>query len=431
MTAAPPPQPGPSREPSLDLDRDPNPRSGSGSDLDLTAPPAQPHAGLKARLAAAVVAAGPQLIDLSHALHADPEPAFEEHRAAQRVAAAVAAAGYQVEHPAGRLPTAVRATLDGGLGTDGPTIGILAEYDALPGLGHGCGHNTMAASGVGAALALAAVAADLRGRIVLLGTPAEERGSGKQMMLDDGLFDGLDAALLFHPGDRTQVACALLASEDIDVTFTGLAAHAAGEPWMGRNALDALILLFTSVGLWRQQLRPDARVHGIVLEGGTAANIIPERAVARFMIRSIEDEPFAAMGAHFDELVEAAALASGTHGQAVHSGRSDTMHDNATLAARFRANLAAYGVADEPVDLEHLGSSDMGNVSHVLPTIHPTIAICPEGVPGHSVAFREAAAAPRADAVTLLAATVVGQTAIDLLAEPDLVAAAWQDFRAR
>src|SRR5581483_877929 len=162
-------------------------------------------------------------------------------------------------HPAGRLATAVRGRLRGGRGGDRPRIGILAEYDALPGLGHGCGHNTMAASGVGAAIALASIADELPGEIVFLGTPAEERGSGKQFMIDDGLFDGLDAALLFHPSDRTQVACALLASEDIDVTFHGLQAHAASEPWMGRNALDALVLLFASIGLWRQQLPHHAR----------------------------------------------------------------------------------------------------------------------------------------------------------------------------
>lgn len=411
---------------------DPSPGSSAGPApwIDLDAPPAAPHAAAKARLAAAVSVARDEILTLSREIHADPEPAFEEHRAARRVAAAVARHGYAVEHPAGRLPTAVRATLVGGLGPDGPAIGILAEYDALPGLGHGCGHNTMAASGVGAAIALAALAPEVRGRIVFLGTPAEERGSGKQWMLDDGLFDGLDAALLFHPGDRTQVGCVLLASEDVDVTFTGLAAHAAGEPWMGRNALDALILLFDSVGLWRQQLQPDARVHGIILEGGSAANIIPDHAVARFMIRSLHQAHFSAMRERFAQLIQAAALATGTQGEAVFSGRSDTMKDNATLADRFRANLAAYGLADEPVDLDHIGSSDMGNVSQVLPTIHPTIAICKAGVPGHSTAFRDAAGSPEAEAVTLLSATVVAQTAYELLAEPGLAAAAWREFRA-
>src|SRR5664279_4196953 len=254
---------------------------------------------LKSRAAAAVEANREEILALSRAIHADPEPAFEEHRAAARVADAIAAHGYVVEHPAGRLATAVRGRLSGGLGTDGPRIGILAEYDALPGLGHGCGHNAMAASGVGAAIALAALAGELRGEIVFLGCPAEERGSGKRQMLEDGLFDGLDAALLFHPSDWTQVGCALLASEDVVVTFSGLQAHAASEPWMGKNALDALILLFTSIGLWRQQLPGHARVHGIVVEGGTAANIIPDRAVGRFMIRSNDQAYYESMRPRF------------------------------------------------------------------------------------------------------------------------------------
>ena len=178
--------------------------------VDPSLVPAEPFGPAKARLAAAALAARDEIVGLSHAIHADPEPAFEEHRSAARVAEALARHGYDVTLPAGRLATAIRATLPGGLGSDGPRIAILAEYDALPGLGHGCGHNTMAASGVGAAIALAALAPELRGEIVFLGTPAEERGSGKQFMLDDGLFEGLDAALLYHPSDRTSVACVLL-----------------------------------------------------------------------------------------------------------------------------------------------------------------------------------------------------------------------------
>src|SRR5512140_738476 len=240
---------------------------------------------LKARAAAAVEASRDEILALSRAIHADPEPAFEEHRAAARIAASIAAHGYAVELPAGRLATAVRGRLTGGLGPGGPRIGVLAEYDALPGLGHGCGHNTMAASGVGAAIALAAVRDAFAGEIVFLGTPAEERGSGKEIMIRDGLFEGLDAALLYHPCDRNHVECAPLASEDVTIVFRGVASHAASDPWSGRNALDAMIALFVSVGLWRQQLPTHCRVHGIIQEGGTAANIIPSRTKAWFMIR--------------------------------------------------------------------------------------------------------------------------------------------------
>jgi amidohydrolase len=386
-------------------------------------------AELKARAAAAVEAARPEILELSARIHANPEPAFEEHLAAAWCAEAIARHGYGVERPAGRLATAVRGRLVGGKGPDGPRIGVLAEYDALPGLGHGCGHNTMAASGVGAAIALAALRDAFAGEVVFLGTPAEERGSGKQFMLDDGLFAGLDAALLFHPADRDMVGCMLLASEDVDVTFTGRAAHAAGEPWEGRNALDAVVLLLSAIGLWRQQMPQHARVHGIVLEGGTAANIIPDRATARFMIRSTDQAYFESMRGRFRALVDGAAMMADVQGQVVFSGGSTTMKDSEILGGLWRANLVAAGRADEGVDPEHIGSSDMGNVSLVLPTIHPSLAICDHGVPWHSIESREAAATPRAAETTLLAAALVAQTALDLLADPALVEAAWREFR--
>jgi amidohydrolase len=270
---------------------------------DLTAAvPAEPHRDAKRRLAAAVESASAEILDLGHRIHATPEPAFEEVQAAAWIADVLRQHGFGVEHPAGSLATAIRATMTGGRASGGapaPRIGILAEYDALPGLGHGCGHNTMAASGVGAAIALASVADELPGEIVFLGTPAEERGSGKAIMIADGLFDGLDAALLFHPCDRNHVASVALASEDVEVVFHGLQAHAAADPWRGRNALDAMIQLFSAVGLWRQQLHPGNRVHGIIQEGGTAANIIPDRTKAWFMLRSPDQDEYERIKARF------------------------------------------------------------------------------------------------------------------------------------
>jgi amidohydrolase len=398
----------------------------------LTAtPPAEPFASAKSRLAAAVEGARDEIIDLSHRIHADPEPAFKEVHATAWIAETLARHGFAVEHPAGSLPTAIRAIRRGGRfvpGGSGPRIGILAEYDALPGLGHGCGHNSMAASGVGAAIALASLAAELPGEIVFLGTPAEEHGSGKQIMIDDGLFEGIDAALLYHPCDRNHVESHPLASEDVDVTYAGLQSHASSDPWMGKNALDALISLFVSVGLWRQQLRPTARVHGIITDGGTAANVIPERASAWFMIRSDNEAEYEGMRERFRQLCEAAALATDTSVEVVFSGRARTMRNNAVLATRFRANMAAYGIADQGDDV-NAGSTDMANVSWVCPTIHPELAIAPEGTPGHSIRFRDAAATPRGDETTLLAATLVAQTAYELFADPTLVAAAWDEFR--
>ena len=393
----------------------------------ISTPPAEPFADVKRRLAAAVEAARPEIIDLSHRIHATPEPAFEEVQAAAWVADALTRHGFTVEHPAGSLSTAIRAIRRGGRAGTGPRIGILAEYDALPGLGHGCGHNTMAASGVGAAIALASVADELAGEIVFLGTPAEERGSGKGIMIEDGLFEGIDAALLYHPCDRSHVESHPLASEDVDVTFTGLQSHASSDPWMGKNALDAMISLFVSVGLWRQQLRPTARVHGIIREGGTAANIIPDRTSAWFMIRSDNEAEYELMRDRFRELCEAAALATATTVETSFTGRARTMRNNGVLAYRFRENMAAYGIVDQGDDL-NAGSTDMANVSWACPTIHPDLAIAPQGTPGHSILFRDAAATPRADETTLLAATLIAQTAYDLFADPDLVAAAWKEF---
>jgi amidohydrolase len=398
------------------------------TDQEAVVRPAEPFADVKARLAAAVESSRDEIIGLSHRIHANPESAFEEHQAAGWIAEILQSHGFEVEHPAGRLETAIRASRRGGRGGTGPRIGILAEYDALPGLGHGCGHNTMAASGVGAALALASIADDLAGEIVFLGTPAEERGSGKRWMIEDGLFAGIDAALLFHPCDRNHVESQPLAAEDVDVVFHGLQAHAAADPWKGRNALDAMITLFTSVGLWRQQLRPGSLVHGIISEGGTAANMIPERTRAWFMLRSPDQAYYEVMKARFRALAEAAALATDTTVAVEFSGGATAMHQNRTLEARWMANAAAYGIVDQGPD-SNSGSTDMGNVSWVCPTIHPELAIADEGTPGHSILFRDAAATPRADDTTLLAATLVAQTAYELFADPSLVDAAWREFR--
>ncbi len=384
----------------------------------------------KNKITDAIAAARAEILELSHRIHASPEIAFEEHKASEWVSDVLRRYGYDVELPAGRLSTAIRGRKVGSRGLDGPRIAVLAEYDALPELGHGCGHNTMAASGVGAAIGLAAVIDQIQGEVVFLGTPAEEYGSGKQFMIEDRLFEGVDAALLFHPSDRTSVETALLALEDVEVEFKGVAAHAAGNPWQGKNALDALVILLTSIGLWRQQLRPDARVHGIVVDGGSASNIIPDHASGRFTIRAADESYFDALRTRFAELVSAAAMAAGCEGSATFSGRSRTMRDNHTLGRLFGANLAALGIEIEPLDRSHLVSSDMGNVSWVVPAIQPFIAICREGTPMHSIAFREAAVTAEADDVTVIAATALAHTAFDLFADPGRVEEAWAEWQA-
>jgi amidohydrolase len=383
----------------------------------------------KSRLAEIVRADREVIIGLSHAIHADPEIAFEEFRAAGRIAELLASRGFDVHRGVGSLPTAIRATFPGGLGTDGPRIGVLAEYDALPGVGHGCGHNSMAASGVGAALALAAAAAGIRGTIVFLGTPAEEAGSGKAIMIEEGAFEGLDAALLYHPSDRTHTRVILLASEDIEVVFQGFESHASSDPFLGRNALDAMVALFTSVALWRQQLPVGARVHGIITDGGRAANIIPGRSAASFMLRARDQDTYERVKARFGALVRAAALAADCESEVTFSGASSAMRNSEVLARLWSANMDGMGIADGDPVPELSGSSDMGNVSMVVPAIHPCIAICDEGTPGHSDAFRDAAASARGDEVTLQAAILVAQTAWDLFQDPTLVEAAWREHR--
>jgi amidohydrolase len=399
------------------------------TDPTAAARPAVPFADLKARAAGAIEGARDEILDLSHRIHANPEPAFEERQASTWVADAIRAHGFTVEHPVGSLETAVRGRLTGGRGADGARIGILAEYDALPGLGHGCGHNTMAASGVGAAIALAAVRDSWAGEVVFLGTPAEERGSGKAIMIREGLFEGLDAALLYHPCDRSHVEIAPLASEDVHITFTGFGAHAASDPWNARNALDAMINLFVSVGLWRQQLPTHTRVHGIIQEGGTAANIVPERTTAWFMLRSADQAYYETMKRRFIAMCAAAASASDVEVEVAFSGGATTMNHNVALADRWVANAEAAGVVDEGMDPAS-GSTDMANVSWVVPTIHPELSITDRPTPGHTTEFRDAAARPSADRTTLLAATLVAQTAIDVLSDPALVEAAWAEFRA-
>jgi len=400
---------------------------------------------LAARIADAVRANRDEIVALSLAIHRNPEPGFEERAASRLVADTLARHGYTVERPAGSVETAIRARLAGGRavggapsgpGTQsgpgatrrGPTIAILAEYDALRGLGHGCGHNLISAAGVGAAIALAAARDDLPGDIIFLGTPAEEDLEGKQRMLDDGLFAGVDAAMMIHASNGTQVELELLASIDAEVTFTGVQAHASTDPWRGRNALDGVLLLFGGIGLWRQQLRTDARVHGIITDGGSAVNIIPGRACAHIRLRSRDDAYHAQMRERLDTMVRAAAAATGTESTVRWFAHARTMRHNETIGARFRAHLADAGVTDGPLS-PRLGSSDIGNVSFVVPTIHPMLGITDEPVPLHSEAFRDLAATAQAQEVALIGATCLAQTAADLLVDPVLLPAAREEFR--
>ncbi|MCL6553027.1 MAG: M20 family metallopeptidase [Firmicutes bacterium] len=381
------------------------------------------------RITAAIDAAADDLVALSRRIHAHPETAFNEHQAAAWLTETLARHGFVVERGIAGLETAFRAEIRGV--RPGPTVAILAEYDALPELGHACGHNLIACAAVGAGIGLAAVRDALPGTVLVLGTPAEEGGGGKVIMLQRGAFAGVDAAMMFHPAGYTVAERPSLASYRLTVRFAGRAAHAAAAPYEGVNALDALIQTFTAVGLLRQQLRDDARVHGIITYGGAAPNIIPDRAEAVFTCR-------AADAAYAREVLEkviacarGAAVATGaTLEHTVRKGY-DAIRPNRTLAQTFVRHLQRLGIAqDEPPERPRMGSTDMGDVSQVIPAIHPYVSIGPKDLPGHSVAFREAAVSPKGFAAMLAAAKAMALTAHDVLADPALLEQVRRDFAA-
>ncbi len=369
------------------------------------------------------------LLELSRAIHANPELAFREFEAARRLADALERSGFTVERGYRSLETAFRADARGK--GDRPRVAILAEYDALQDIGHACGHNLIATMGVAAAIGVRAVVGELAGSVAAIGTPAEEGGGGKVALLKSGGFADVDAAMMVHPSSRTLANRTSLASQRVDVEFFGKAAHAAAQPDRGVNALDGVIGLFNNVNAMRQQLRPDARVMGIIASGGSAANIIPDYAAAKFSVRAMDRGYQREVLQRFLACAEGAALASGTrHQVTVHENSAyENMVPSPPLAERWADHIRALGIEPQTAgDDERMGSTDMGNVSQVLPAIHPYIAIAAEGVPGHSTAFRDAAATPEAFSNALLAAKAMALTAIDLLAEPGLLERARAEF---
>jgi amidohydrolase len=375
---------------------------------------------------------GPELDALSRRIHAHPEVGFLEIQAAAWLAEYLERHGFAVEREAGGVTTAVRATLDGA-GAAGPTVAWLAEYDALPGIGHGCGHNLIAGAAAGAAAIVAALGRPARGRIQVIGTPAEEGGGGKVALLEAGVFRGVDAALMIHPSSRTRMHEDLLGRSKLTVEFAGKPAHAAAYPDEGINALDAMVLHFQAISALRQQLRPTARVHGIITHGGEAPNIIPEHTAAVFYVRARTLDYLREVVRRFEACAEGAARATGCRATITREPFSyEPLRPNRTLVERFRANLAAVGVLEDPPPARPaLASSDAGNVSQALPTIHPWIGILPPGQPDiaiHTREFRDAAATDVALGRMRQAACALALTALDLLGEPALLPAARADF---
>jgi amidohydrolase len=385
---------------------------------------------VKPRVAAAVDRLADDLETLSHRIHANPELAFKEEKAHAWLAEFLTKHGATVERGVGGLPTAFRATIPG-TGA-GPTIAIMAEYDALPGIGHACGHNVIATAGVGAGAALAAGLGTLpfAGRIQVIGTPAEEGGAGKVKLMDAGVFDGVDAAMMIHGRCGTQVWRPSLGIIKVKAEFFGQAAHASSWPWRGVNALNAMIALFNALDAMRQQIRPDARIHGVITRGGEQANIIPEYTSAEFYLRATTVRYCHELLRRFTGAAEGAAAATGCRAQVT---PDPTVHEplkaNPTMSAAFSRNLQFIDFPEDPDDGEAgYGSTDCGNVSQRLPTIHPYIRISPDGVPGHSREFAEWARSPLARAGMLAGAKALALTALDLLASPDTLARAKQDF---
>jgi amidohydrolase len=382
---------------------------------------------LKAQAVAAVDAMRGELEALSERIHAHPELAFQEVQAAEWLAAELSRHGFVVETGIAGLPTAFRGTFKGQEG--GPTIAILAEYDALPQIGHGCGHNIMGTAAVGAGIAASRVIGELKGTVVVLGTPAEEGGGGKVIMVKEGIFDGIDAAMIVHPATRTMVTRSSLASNRLGLEFFGKPAHAASTPEEGINALDACILTFVNINALRQHVKSDVRIHGIITNGGAAVNIVPEYASAVFSVRALDGDYSRQVLARVQTCAEAAAQATGATVKMAASTGYDNIRVNLALAAAFRANWESLGeTVEEPRPNERMGSTDMGNVSYVVPAVHPYIAIAPETVAGHSHEFRQAAISPAGHRGLILAAKGMAMTAIDLLTDAQLLGRVKQEF---
>ena len=375
---------------------------------------------LKKRVIAEVDRRRDELIALSLKLHANPEVAFQEEKAAAWLADYLEGEGFALERGICEIGTAFRASY----GQGEPVVAFLAEYDALPGVGHGCGHNIIGAASTAAGLAAKAVAEETAGTVLVIGTPAEEAAGGKVYMADRGAFQGLTCAMLAHPGNRDVAISQALACLELDVEFQGRAAHAAARPEAGLNALDAMVAAFVNVGLMRQQLRDSARIHGIITDGGQAVNVIPHHTAASLLIRSEDD-------AYLDEALkgrvlacfQAAAQATGCEleyrwGE---ESRYKAMRSNHVLAAAYRANVESLGrKVMEPESRRSMGSTDMGNVSALVPAIHPSIAVAPPDIPIHTVEFREMAASDAGHKALLDSAKALAMTAVDVLTDADL-----------
>lgn len=379
-----------------------------------------PVAEIKTRIYETIDKLEPKLVDLSLRIHRHPETKFEEYNASRWLARAAEEAGFAIEMPIAELETAFRATYSGS--EEGPVVAFLAEYDALPKLGHACGHNLIAAASLGAALGMQMAMDHVPGTLQLIGTPAEEGGGGKVILAAAGVFDDVDVAMMFHPSSRTILWKHALARRKLFIEFFGKSAHAASHPEKGVSALDATLLTFQNINALREHIVDDARIHGIITDGGDAPNIVPDYSASLFYIRALNDDTCDELLERVRNCARAAALATGAKVKMDTQGAYRSLRTNMPLAEAFKANLEALGWTFADFDpTAHIGSTDMGDVSYITNTIHPYLSIGPEDLVGHSTEFAEAAASEKGHRAMIDAAKALAATATDVLLRPSLL----------
>ena len=398
--------------------------------------PDSPFAGATPEVAAAAedaaAALTPDLVQLSHDIHAHPELGFDEHHAAATVTAFLRDHGHQATPGAYGLPTAVHARA----GEGRPRVAFLAEYDALPGIGHACGHNVICATSVGGFLAAAAVVEQTGGSVELIGTPAEEGGGGKEIIARAGGLAEVDAAVMLHPFSVDIADHPFIGVRTVEVVYTGITAHASAMPFMGRNALDAAVQAYTGMAQLRQHMLPNDRVHGIFTDGGQKPNIVPERAALLFFIRSADPSTLEALVKRAEAVFEGAAIQAGCGVEVRWEAEAPVYLPtrlNGPLTNRYAVHATRRGRRVLPSGLlpeSMTGSTDLGNVSVRIPAIHPMLGIAPFGISLHTPTFAEHAVSPEADAGVADGTAALALTAVDYLADAELRAAVTEDFEA-
>ena len=362
------------------------------------------------------------LLQVSHAIHGEPELAFEEYFACELLSSTLRDSDLDVETGVYSLETAFETTINSE--QDGPTVAVLAEYDALPQIGHACGHNIIATTALGATLALNAVAQSLPGRVKLLGTPAEERGGGKDLMARAGALQGIDAALMIHPAGVNLATMPSICVAEVEVVYHGKSSHASAMPHKGINALDGLLLAYQAISNLRQHIRSTERIHGIVQEGGAAPNIVPDRTVGQFYVRAANEIELAALKPRVQACFEAGATGSGCTLEVNWAGVDYLdINTNWPLAKRFRHHAEQLGrefIDDDQALKFGAGSTDMGNVSYRLPSIHPMLAVAPPDVVIHHPDFAGWARSEKGDSAVIDGAKALARTAAEYLLSPGL-----------